>query len=93
MGRCPDMIHQFAKHLGQKFHEQGHGVVEVYADAWLSLNSRPPQRLIDATINLADEPISLRPSRWILTFNDLTRYWLQTVQVRMHEDIRSRLQH
>jgi hypothetical protein len=40
--------------------------VRVYADAWASLNGRPRQRLIDPSVDLASEPWSLWPKRWIL---------------------------
>jgi vitamin K-dependent gamma-carboxylase len=66
MSTQPDMIQQFARHLQRTFQAQGHERVRVYADAWASLNGRPRQRLIDPGVDLASEPWSLRPKRWIL---------------------------
>ncbi|HTV19221.1 MAG TPA: HTTM domain-containing protein, partial [Polyangiaceae bacterium] len=66
MSTQPDMIQQFARHLRQTFEAQGHERVRVYADAWASLNGRPRQRLIDPGIDLASEPWSLWPKRWIV---------------------------
>jgi hypothetical protein len=40
--------------------------VEVQADAFVTMNGRPSQRLIDPTTNLANEEDSLWPKRWIL---------------------------
>jgi hypothetical protein len=66
MSTQPDMIQQFARHLRRTFQAQGHERVRVYADAWASLNGRPRQRLIDPGVDLASEPWSLGPKRWIL---------------------------
>jgi len=66
MSTQPDMIQQFARHLQQTFQAQGHERVRVYAEAWASLNGRPRQRLIDPGVDLANEPWSLWPKRWIL---------------------------
>ena len=40
--------------------------VEVRVDAWVSLNGRPAQRLIDPTVDLAAEPRDPWPDDWIL---------------------------
>lgn len=66
MSTQPDMIQQFARHVRQTFEAQDHERVRVYADAWASLNGRPRQRLIDPTVDLASEPWSLWPKRWIV---------------------------
>jgi vitamin K-dependent gamma-carboxylase len=62
----PDMIQEFARHLQQRFVAAGHERVRVYADAWASLNGRPRQRLIDPSVDLANEPWTLWPKPWIL---------------------------
>ena len=59
------MILQFANYLSEIYRQQGHEDVEVYADAWLSLNGRRHRRLIDPTVNLAKESLSLQPAQWI----------------------------
>jgi hypothetical protein len=53
MSTQPDMIAQYARHIAARFRAQGHARVEVYADAWASLNGRPAQRLLDETVDLA----------------------------------------
>lgn len=66
MSTQPDMIHEYAQHLKQRFSAEGHNQVRVFADAWASLNGRPSQRLIDPARDLGTEPRSLRPKPWIL---------------------------
>jgi hypothetical protein len=66
MSTQPDMIHQYALHLAERYQQQGYERVEVYADAWVSLNGRKSQRFIDASVDLAQEPRSLAASRFIL---------------------------
>jgi hypothetical protein len=53
MSTQPDMIAQYARHLAARHRERVHGRVEVYADAWASLNGRPARRLIDPSADLA----------------------------------------
>lgn len=66
MSTQPDMIHEYALHLAERYRRQGYPDVEVRAQAWAALNGRPSQRLIDPTIDLAREPRSLRPKSWIV---------------------------
>jgi len=66
MATQPDMIHDYALHLKQRYRDQGHPDAKVYARAWVSLNGRPSQPLIDPNIDLGSEPRSLGPSRFIL---------------------------
>jgi vitamin K-dependent gamma-carboxylase len=40
--------------------------VRVYAHAWAALNGRPSQRLIDPTVDLAAEPRTVLPKRFIV---------------------------
>jgi vitamin K-dependent gamma-carboxylase len=70
MSTQPDMIHEYARHLAQRFEAEGHTHVRVYADAWASLNGRPRQRLIDPDFDLASVPRSLRNQAWILPLKD-----------------------
>jgi vitamin K-dependent gamma-carboxylase len=62
MSTQPDLILQYAHHLAERFG----GNVEVYADAWCSLNGRPSARLIDPAVDLARERDSLAPKTWIV---------------------------
>jgi hypothetical protein len=66
MATQPDMIHQYALHLKHRYAERGYPDAEVYARAWVSLNGRPSHALIDPNVDLASEPRSLRPSRFIV---------------------------
>ncbi|HEY3500093.1 MAG TPA: HTTM domain-containing protein [Polyangiaceae bacterium] len=66
MSTQPDMIHQYALHLAERFGQPGAAPVKVYADAWAALNGRPSQRLIDPLVDLAAEPRSLRPAPFIV---------------------------
>jgi vitamin K-dependent gamma-carboxylase len=66
MSTQPDMIQQFARSLRESFVAKGYDRVRVYADAWVSMNGHPRQRLIDPRVDLAGAPWSLAPSPWIL---------------------------
>ncbi len=66
MSTQPDMIQQYARHLAHLFTEQGHTRVRVYADAWVSMNGRARQRLIDPNVDLTTVPDSFAPKSWIL---------------------------
>lgn len=66
MSTQPDMIHQYAQHLAERTRAQGCEKPQVFADAWVSLNGRSGQRLVDPEIDLALEPRSLSASRFIL---------------------------
>jgi hypothetical protein len=61
----PDLLHQAARTIAAEERARGHDV-EVRVDAWVSLNGRPAQRLIDPTVDLAAEPLDLWPDDWIL---------------------------
>jgi vitamin K-dependent gamma-carboxylase len=65
MATQPDMIHQYAQHLARRY-DRGHGRVRVYAHAWAALNGRPSQHLIDPSVDLAAEPRTLGPKRFIV---------------------------
>jgi len=62
MSTQPDMIASYARAIARQYRAQGYREVEVYADAWASLNGRPAQRLIDPEANLAqpDRPFAHR---------------------------------
>jgi vitamin K-dependent gamma-carboxylase len=52
MASRPEMILQFAHYLEEKARESGYQDVEVRANIVSSLNGRPPQRLVDPTVDL-----------------------------------------
>lgn len=61
----PDLVHQAARTIAAEERADGREV-EVRVDAWVSLDGRPPARIIDPTVDLASEPLDLRPDDWIL---------------------------
>ena len=50
MGHVPEMLVQYAQHLKQA---SGHPDAQVTAEAWVSLNGRPPQLLLDPNRDLS----------------------------------------
>ena len=62
----PDMIAQFAHHLAERARADDIENPAVHAEAFVSLNGRPSQLLIDPSVNLAAEPINLWPKAWVL---------------------------
>jgi hypothetical protein len=70
MSTQPDMILAFAHHLDKDFARRGHPDVEVRADAHVSLNGRPPQRLVDPGADLTQLEEGHQPKRWILPLQE-----------------------
>jgi vitamin K-dependent gamma-carboxylase-like protein len=62
----PDLILLFAHHLAAEKKREGYDNVEVRARVMVSLNGRQPQLLIDPSVDLAKEEVSLLPARWIM---------------------------
>lgn len=62
----PDMILQYAHHLGERFRFEGHPDLEVKATVEVSLNGRPKQTLVDPNVNLLLQSRNLRPRSWVL---------------------------
>lgn len=61
----PDILLQYVHHHRDRLRREGvaNPVIHVH---WLcSLNGGPPRPLVDPSINLAAEPRTLRPARWI----------------------------
>lgn len=65
----PDLVHATAHLLARHYREQGKGDVEVRADVWVSMNGRPPRLLVDPSVDLAAQPRTLAPSKWILAIS------------------------
>lgn len=66
MSKRPDMILQFCHHLAAEMRRQGHGRVEVRAHVAVSLNGREPQLLVNPRVDLAAQPRTILPARWIV---------------------------
>ena len=61
----PDLILAFAHELARRAQAEGRDVA-VYADVVVALNGRAPMRLIDPTVDLAQEHEGFANKRWIL---------------------------
>jgi len=71
MSTQPDMIIQFAHFLAKDYNEhKGYNHAEVYVESYAALNGHPSRAFINNNIDLAQEPISLAPKKWILPFNE-----------------------
>lgn len=71
MASRPYMIQQLAVELRRRARIELGADVEVYANAWASLNGRPWQRLIDPSVDLArvpDDPLAHAP--WIVPLEE-----------------------
>lgn len=62
----PDMILQFAHFLGKHYEERGVKKPQVRVEAWVTLNARPSQLLIDPNVDLMTEEDTWRHKKWIL---------------------------
>lgn len=62
----PDLIHQLALFVADEYERQHGKRPRVFVDAKTSWNGRPLAPLIDPSIDLAAEPRSLAPARWIM---------------------------
>ena len=61
----PDFIVEFAQFLGDYYSEKGMNNVEVYVDAFATLNGRKSERLIDPKTNLYGIKNSILHKDWI----------------------------
>ncbi len=66
MAARPDMIHEYARHLGRRFESQGLGQVRIHVQSLVALNGRAPQPLIDPAVDLARQPVTLASKPWII---------------------------
>jgi hypothetical protein len=66
MASQPDMIVDFAQIVARDFVRRGAREPQVTVDAFASLNGRRAARLIDATVDLAQQRDGLLPKSWIL---------------------------
>jgi hypothetical protein len=83
MATQPDMILQFAHHLGRQFHDTiiQYGAQQVHlkdpkveAEVFVSLNGRPHQLFISRKTNLLNESYSLKHRTWLETFHDTENF-------------------
>lgn len=69
-GGHPVLIVATAHLIADQYRRGGVADVEVRADAWVSMNGRPAQRIIDPTVDLAAQSRTLAPAPWILQPGD-----------------------
>jgi len=70
MATRPDMMIQYASYLKQEALAAGIERPIVRANAWVSLNGRPLQQIVDPQANLAEAPLNiLAPAQWLLPFD------------------------
>jgi vitamin K-dependent gamma-carboxylase len=67
----PEMIVQLARHVARRYAENGREV-KVYADVFVRLNGRTPQRLIRGNVDLAGEEPVVDTFDIVLPFRDRT---------------------
>jgi len=62
-----DMMLEYAHHLKNELQKEGHQNIQIYADAFVSLNGRASQRAVDPRIDLTAVPINTwQHAKWIL---------------------------
>jgi hypothetical protein len=66
MSGQPDLVLQLAHRIARDFEARAGAPVEVRAEAWVSLNGRPPQLLVDPGVDLARVDDGLAAAGWIL---------------------------
>lgn len=66
MAGKPELIRQYANHLVRRYREQEGRVVEVYVEAFASLNYRASQRFIDPEQEIGHAPASWGSYDWVL---------------------------
>ncbi len=68
MAMQPDMILQFAHYLAAHYKKEGMQNPTVRVEAWVTLNGRPAQYLIDPTADLIAIKDTWKKKNWILPF-------------------------
>ena len=70
----PDHIVQYAHFMAQ-FYRDSFSVSNpsVHVDAWVSLNGRPSQRLIDSSVDLTEVKRTLKPYDFVLPYKQGTQ--------------------
>lgn len=66
----PDLLHAAAHLVAAHFRENGVANPEVRAEAWVSMNDRPAQRMVNPSVDLAAVPRSLAPADWIIPLKE-----------------------
>jgi len=71
----PEMARQFSHYLAEQLRiEGGYEKVEIYAESTSSLNGREYETFIDPNVDLAAEPFTFTPKKWIVPLKPTTDY-------------------
>jgi hypothetical protein len=62
----PEMIRQLARHIRGVYEARGLTGVEVRAEAYVSVNGRPSEPLVDPDVDLSAATDGVAPRPWIL---------------------------
>lgn len=73
MAMQPDMILQFAHFLGEYYEKQGVKNPQVRVEAWVTLNARPSQLLINPKVDLMTKTDGWKSKEWILLLDNQLR--------------------
>ena len=68
MAMQPDLILQFAHYLEEHFKEKGMKDPKIRVEAWVTLNGKPAQLLIDPNVDLTEKKDTWQSKDWILPF-------------------------
>lgn len=66
----PDMLLQYAHFLGKHYQEEGVSEPEVRVKAWVTLNARPSQLIVNPEVDLMKVKDSWQKKDWVLPFTD-----------------------
>ncbi len=69
----PDMILRSSHLLADECRVDGYDDVEVRAQSMISLNAREPQPIVDPTVNLAAEELTVANASWITSLEEQER--------------------
>ena len=69
----PDMILQFSHYLASEWRNMGYENIQVRSAAIASLNGRNFQPFVDFNVDLASEPRTLLPCKWIVPLEEPLR--------------------
>ncbi len=71
----PDMILQFSHFLADEWGEKGFPDVEVRANSVVSFNSRPAVPIVDSSVDLAAEELTIGNASWITSLDEQQELW------------------
>ncbi len=70
MSTQPDMLIDYAHFLKKEYLQKGMKDPEVVVEAYVTLNGKPSQLMVDKKTVLSSEEDNLNPKKWIIPFNE-----------------------